>query len=248
MDLGLSGRNAAVAAASRGLGFAAAAALAAEGARVAVCSRDRARIEAAAAAVGPGTVPLVHDVSAVDDAAAFVLEAEAALGGIDILVTNSGGPPVGGFADTEIGAYAEAFDANARSAIAMTQVAVPPMRRQGWGRIVAITTLGVRQPPTNLILSNVARAGLTAFLRTLATTLAADGITVNSVQPGLHDTERLREIFGDDVEHAARGLPPRRLGAPSDFGSVVAFLCSEQANFVNGVALQVDGGTYPGLQ
>lgn len=247
MDLGLTGKRAAVAAASRGLGFATASALAAEGVAVAVCSRDRERIEQAARTIGHDAVPLVHDVSHVDGAAAFVLAAEAALGGVDILVTNSGGPLPGGFADVEIDAYAGAFEANARAAIAMTQVAVPAMRSRGWGRIVAITTLGVRQPAPGLILSNVARAGLTAYLKTLATTLAPDGITVNSVQPGLHDTERLREIYGDNTAQAAAALPPRRLGDPADFGAVVAFLCSTRAGFVNGAALQVDGGSYPGL-
>ncbi|HSJ91918.1 MAG TPA: SDR family oxidoreductase [Ilumatobacter sp.] len=240
MDLGINGRRAAVAAASAGLGFASAKALADEGVTVAICGRDRARIDDAAARIGSNAVPLVADVSTPDGASGFVDDARAALGGVDILVTNAGGPPGGNFAQTPVDAYPAALDLNLMSVVAMCKAAVPAMQEQRWGRIVAITSLSVRQPMAQLILSNTARAGATAFLKTLAREVAGDGITVNSAQPGLHLTDRLEEIYRD-------GLPDRPLGDPADFGQVVAFLCSEQARFTTGVQLHVDGGDYAGL-
>lgn len=248
MDLGIAGRRAAVAAASRGLGFATAAALAAEGVEVAICGRDRGAIEDAARRIG--AVPLVADVSTVDGASGFVHAARDALGGIDILVANAGGPPPGTFASVPVEEYARAFDLNCRGAIAMCAEAVPAMRAQRWGRIVAITSITVRQPAPNLILSNTARAALTAFLKTLAREVAADGVTVNSVQPGFHSTERLAELYGGAGALAglAAAVPAGALGRPEDFGRVAAFLCSEAAGFVTGAAVPVDGGTYAGLQ
>jgi 3-oxoacyl-[acyl-carrier protein] reductase len=239
VDLGIAGRRAAVAAASQGLGFASAAALAAEGVRIAVCSRDKDRIEAAAERIGGGAVPLVADVGTPAGAAGFVEAAREALGGVDVLVTNAGGPRPGTFESTAIESYPEALDLNLMSVVAMCKAAVPEMRERGWGRVVAITSLAVRQPMADLILSNTARAGATGFLKTLAREVAADGVTVNSVQPGRHDTERLRALG-----HHDESAP---IGRPEDFGAVVAFLCSEQANFVTGAAVHVDGGAYAAL-
>jgi 3-oxoacyl-[acyl-carrier protein] reductase len=239
MELGIAGRRAAVAAASQGLGFAVAHALAAEGASVAICSRDEERITAAARRIGERAVPITADVSSEDGGAAFVAAAQDALGGIDILVTNGGGPPAGTFATTPRGEYRRAVEQSCLSAIAMCSAAVPAMRAGGWGRIVAITSIAVKQPIGDLILSNTARAGLTGFLRTLARELAGSGITVNSVLPGLHDTERLRALGHAPGDGA--------VGRPDDLGAVVAFLCSEHARYVTGVALQVDGGAYAGL-
>ena len=241
MDLGIAGKRAAVAASSAGLGFESARALAAEGVRVAMCGRDRDRIEAAAERIGELAVPITCDVSTPAGGTEFVEAAREALGGIDILVTNAGGPPPGTFESTPLDAYPKALDLNLMSVVAMCAGAVPEMREHGWGRVVAITSLSVRQPMAQLILSNTARAGATAFLKTLAREVAADGVTVNSAQPGLHLTDRLREIYRD-------GLPDRPLGDPADFGQVVAFLCSEQARFTTGVQLHVDGGDYAGLQ
>ena len=246
MDLQLEGRRAAVAAASRGLGRACAAALAAEGARVAICGRDRATIEAAAAPAG--LVPIVADVSTVAGASGFVRDARVALGGVDILVANAGGPPPGGFAQvSDPEAYARAFELNALSTIAMCREAVPGMQAQHWGRVVAITSIAVRQPIPGLILSNTARAGVTGFLKTLAREVAHDGVTVNSLQPGIHDTDRMRELAGG-LAAATAGIPAGRAGRPADFGAVCAFLCSAAAGFVTGVALPVDGGADAGLQ
>jgi len=247
MDLSLAGRRAAVAGASAGLGLASARALAAEGAHVAMCSRDRDRIEAAAREIGDGATPIVADVGTVDGATTFVEQAEAALGGIDILVANAGGPPPGTFASTDIDAYRAAVELNLLSVVAMCRASVPAMQARGWGRVVAITSIAVRQPIADLILSNTARSGLTGFLKTLALEVAPDGVTVNSVQPGLHDTDRLRSLHGGTVDALAAAVPTGEVGRPEDFGAVVAFLCADQARFITGAALPVDGGTYRAL-
>ncbi|HYF47447.1 MAG TPA: SDR family oxidoreductase [Acidimicrobiales bacterium] len=249
MDLGLRGRRAAVAAASAGLGLGAAKALAAEGVAVAVCGRNRERVDAAVAQLDEGAVGLVADMADADQAAGFVAEAAERLGGtVDIVVANAGGPPPGTFASTDLDAYRDAVDLNLLSSIAMCRAAVPAMQAQGWGRVVAVTSIGVRQPPPHLMASATARAGLTAFLKVLATEVAADGVTVNSVQPGLHDTERVRQLHGGAApDEVAAGIPVGRIGDADDFGAVVAFLCSEQARFVTGTGLLVDGGAYPGL-
>jgi 3-oxoacyl-[acyl-carrier protein] reductase len=160
--------------------------------------------------------------------------------GIDILVTNAGGPPAGNFASTDVDAYPSAIALNLMSVVAMCKAAVPPMRDRRWGRVVAITSLAVRQPIPELILSNTARAGATGFLKTLAREIAADGVTVNSIQPGLHRTPRVKQLYGDDVEEMD-------LGDPDDFGAIVAFVCSEQAKYLTGAQIHVDGGAYQAL-
>lgn len=247
MNYGIEGRRAAVAAASSGLGLATAKALADEGVTVAICSRSRERIDVAAAEIGPLAVPLVADVSTEAGAAAFVREARDALGGIDILVTNGGGPSPGTFTSTDQAAYRTAIELNCLSAIAMCTEAVPAMRERHWGRVLAITSVGVRQPIPSLILSNVARSGLTAFLKTMAREVAGDGVTVNSLQPGLHDTARIRELHGGAIDATQAGIPAGVIGRPEDFGRVAAFLCSESASFVTGTAIPIDGGAYTGL-
>jgi 3-oxoacyl-[acyl-carrier protein] reductase len=246
MDLGIAGRRAAVAAASKGLGFAVASALVAEGVHVAVCGRHADTIEAAATKLGGETVPIVADVSSVDGATGFVRDARDALGGIDILIANAGGPAPGNFSSVTVDQYLEAFELNCRSTIAMCYEAVPAMREQQWGRVVAITSIAVRQPIPTLILSNTARAGATGFLKTLAREVAADGVTVNSLLPGLHATERVAALHGEDGSPAA-GVPAGVIGDPDDFGQFAAFLCSEPARYVTGTATPVDGGAYAAL-
>jgi 3-oxoacyl-[acyl-carrier protein] reductase len=240
MDLGIAGRRAAVAASSRGLGLAAAKALAAEGAMVAICGRDEVGVDAAAAAVGDECIGLVCDVAGAPGGAAFVEAATGALGGIDILVTNAGGPPSGNFAQTDVDAYPSAIALNLMSVVAMCKAAVPAMQERRWGRVVAITSLAVRQPMPDLILSNTARAGATGFLKTLAREVADEGVTVNSVQPGSHRTERIKELYGDSLDEMT-------IGDPDDFGAIVAFLCSEQAKYLTGAQIHVDGGAYQAL-
>lgn len=248
MDLGIGGRTAAVAAASGGLGLGCARALVAEGVRVAICGRRADAVEQAATTVGGDCVPLVADVGTPDGAAGFVAAAREALGTVDILVANAGGPPAGTFATTTLDAYAEAFDLNCRSTIAMCQEAIPAMRERRWGRVVAITSIGARAPIANLAASSTARAAVTAFLKVTAREVAPDGVTVNSLQPGFHATDRLTSLHDDQGLGAlAASVPTRTLGDADDFGAVAAFLCSEPARFVTGVGLLVDGGAYPGL-
>ncbi len=247
MELGIAGKRAAVAGASAGLGRATAKALAAEGAEVVICGRDRARIEAAAIAIGHGCVPLVCDVSSAEGGAEFVAAAIDALGGIDILVANSGGPPAGTFASTDIDLYQVGIDLNLLSIVGMCKAAIPAMQERKWGRVVAITSVSVRQPIPTLILSNTARAGVTGFLKTVAREVAHDGVTVNSVQPGLHLTGRVTQLYGTTPDAAAMGIPAGVMGDPDDFGHVVTFLCSDHAKFVTGVQMHVDGGAYGGL-
>lgn len=245
MELGIAGKRAAVAAASAGLGYGAAAALVAEGVRVAICGRDAARVRDAADRLGPRAVPLVLDVGTAAGGVAFVEAATEALGGLDILVTNAGGPPPGNFASTALDAYPPALELNLLSVVAMCKAAVPAMQAERWGRVVAITSVAVRQPIPNLILSNTARAGATGFLKTLAREVAADGVTVNSVQPGYHATDRVTALGAPDPK--ALGIPAGVIGDPADFGKVVAFLCSEPARYLTGAHIPVDGGAYAGL-
>jgi 3-oxoacyl-[acyl-carrier protein] reductase len=247
VNLGIAGRRAAVAAASQGLGFGVARALAAEGVQVAMCSRSRDKIEKAAREIGDGAVPVVADVSTAEGASQFVDAARDALGGVDILVPNAPGPPPGNFDSVPLDQYDPAFVLNCLSTVAMCMAAVPAMRQQGWGRVVAITSIAVRQPIPDLILSNTARAGVTGFLKTVAREVARDGVTVNSLQPGLHRTERLTGL-DRDLDEVARSIPAGALGRPDDFGAVAAFLCSDAARYVTGAAIPVDGGAYAGLQ
>ena len=208
----------------------------------------RVRVDEAAARIGHGCVPLVCDVSSAAGGAAFVAAAAEALGGVDIIVANAGGPPPGTFASTDVDLYAPALDLSLLSVVGMCTAGVPAMQERGWGRVVAITSVAVRQPIPTLILSNTARAGVTGFLKTVAHEVAPDGVTVNSVQPGYHDTARMSGLFGGDPDFAALGVPAGVLGVPADLGAVVAFLCGDQAKFVTGVQLHVDGGSYAGLQ
>jgi 3-oxoacyl-[acyl-carrier protein] reductase len=246
MDLGISGRRAAVAGGSAGLGFGVAQALVSEGVQVAICGRDPERLRAAASRLGDSAVAIRADVSTLEGARSFVADAGARLGTLDILVPNAGGPPAGGFADTSSDRYLDAFVLNCGSVIAMCEAAIPAMCAQRWGRVVVITSIAVRQPKPGLILSNTARSGVTAFLRTVAREVAGDGVTVNSLQPGFHDTDRLRGL-GGDLDAMAASIPAGRLGDPADFGAVAAFLCSEPAGFLTGAAIQIDGGEYQGL-
>ena len=245
MNLGIKKRCAAVAGASAGLGFATAKALTEEGVRVAICGRNEAKLHEAALLIG--AVPIVADVGNRAGAESFIEEAYDGLGGLDILVANAGGPKAGTFESTTIDDYPHALELNLLSTVAMCTRAIPHMRENGWGRVVAITSIAVRQPIPNLILSNTARSGLTGFLKTLALEVAGDGITVNSLQPGFHLTDRLEGLHGDGIEELARSIPTGEIGRPEDFGAVAAFLCSEQAKFITGAAIPVEGGTYRAL-
>jgi 3-oxoacyl-[acyl-carrier protein] reductase len=222
--------------------------LAAEGAAVAIVARSPERLAAAAETCEGDVVQVVADVSSPDDVEAMVAGATARLGEIDILIANAGGPPPGNFSDTDFAAYEPALRLNLLSTVAMCTAVVPGMRRRRWGRVVAITSIAVREPNDRLILSNTARAGVTGFLKTLAREVAADGVTVNSLQPGLHETDRLQSVYGADLPKVAADIPTGTLGDPADFGRIAAFLCSDSAKFVTGAAIPIDGGASHGLQ
>lgn len=247
MDLGLEGRKAAVAAASAGLGFATAQALVNEGVTVAICGRDEDRIKVAAARLGRRAIPLVADVGSAQGGREFIDRASQALGtSPDILVANAGGPPRATLDDASLEDYRNALELNLLSTISMCQAALPGMRAQGWGRILAITSVVVKQPASHLILSNTARAGVHGFLKTTARHVAPDGVTVNALMPGGHATDRIKALYGDGPQ-AADNIPVGRLGRPEEFGAVAAFLCSNQAAYVTGTGLPIDGGGYQGL-
>lgn len=262
MDLGLSGRPALVAAGSRGLGRAVALALAEEGARVAICARDaealsRTRDEIAEA-TGATVEAIPADVSQEQDARRFVRDGAGALGGCQILVANAGGPPPGRFDDFTDDDFQAAFDLLFFSTIRMVREALPLMREAGYGRIVVVGSLAVKQPLANLMLSNAVRTAVVSWARTLADEVGPDGITVNAVLPGRLMTDRVRSLLEGDASGAGRSvdehraqveasIPLRRIGDPRDLGDLVAYLCSERASYLTGCAIQVDGGLYRGL-
>ena len=248
MDLGLKGRRALVTGASSGLGLACARALAAEGVSVAIAARSAERLAAAAADIDGEVVQIVADMSSPEGVAGLLVYAHEAFSEIDILVANAGGPPAGNFTDTDIALYEPALRLNLLSTVELCKALVPEMQARAWGRVLAITSISVRQPIDRLILSNTARAGLTGFLKTLAGEVAGDGVTVNSLQPGSHATDRLRTVYGDDLAAVTAGIPAGRLGDPADFGRIAAFLCSDSARFITGAAIPIDGGASQGLQ
>ena len=245
MDLGLQGKRAAVAAGSVGLGFAVAKALAHEGVRVCICGRNPGTLRTRAGEIG--AVPIVADLDDLRQARTFVRQSSTEVGGLDILVLNSGGPPIGSFDSSEFADYETALRGSFLSAVEMCREAVPSMKLLGWGRILASTTLAVRQPRPGNIMSGLARAGLTSFLKTLSFEVASCGITLNSLQPGLHQTARLVQLYGKGVGELAAGVPVKTLGQPDDFGQVAAFLCSDQARFITGTSLPIDGGLHSGI-
>ena len=244
MDLALTGKRALITGGSSGLGLATAKALAEEGVEVIVASRNPERLQST------GLAYVVADVSKPDEVADLVRETTSRLGGIDILIANAGGPPPGNFSSTPLDAYETALRLNLTSIVSLCQAVVPGMREAKWGRIIAITSYSVREPIAHLILSNTARAGATAFLKTLSREIASDNITVNTLQPGLHLTDRLAQLYPDQraIDAAAMSVPARALGHPADFGHVAAFLCSEHAKYITGVSIPVDGGALHGLQ
>lgn len=235
MDLGLNGRVAVVTAASKGLGRSAARALATEGAKVVLNARSTDVLEDLAATMDDAIV-VPGDITDPSLPAQLVDAALERWGRIDIVVANAGGPPTGRALEVDDEAILDAVNANLLASIRLARAAFPHMREQHWGRICFIASMSVRQPIRDLALSNMARTGLWAWTKTAAQDLAEDRITVNLAAPGLHATDRL-------IERGVTG----RTGDSADFGQVVAFLCSEQANFINGTAIGVDGGAVTGL-
>jgi 3-oxoacyl-[acyl-carrier protein] reductase len=244
MDLGLAGRVALVTGASKGLGRAIAAGLVAEGARVAVSSSSRERIESAASSLG--AAPFVHDSTDLDDAPRLVADVESELGPIDVLVCNTGGPPGGsdalGFTREQ---WQQAYTNLVLGPMALIEAVVPGMRSRGFGRVLNVVSAGAREPIPNLMLSNAHRISMINAFKTLARQVAAEGVTFNSVLPGRIDTDRIIELNGsrEAAEAAARAqIPARRLGTVEEFAAVAVFLCSARASYVTGETVVVDGG------
>lgn len=257
MDLALRDRCAIVCAASKGLGRATATSLAREGARVVICGRTAGTLEAAAAeirsATGRDVVPIVADVARADDVERLVSQSAQALGAIDILVTNTGGPKSALFESLTDDDWVAAIDSLLMSVIRLSRGVIPHMRRRGGGRMIFVTSVSVKQPIEALALSNALRGGLTGLAKTLALELASDNILVNCVAPGYTRTDRVVELAeaaasreNTTVEvvqkRTEQMIPLRRLATLEEFGDVVAFLASGKASYVTGTTLQIDGG------
>jgi 3-oxoacyl-[acyl-carrier protein] reductase len=267
MKLGLEARRALVCGSSSGLGRAIALELAREGARVVICSRSEGRLARARAemirelsgdAEGAGDPEArihaaVADLSTSAGRTGAVEAARAAFGGVDILVTNTGGPPSGPHDAHDLAAWRAAYEGLLESVVELTGLVLPGMKAQGWGRIVNVTSISVKQPVEGLILSNTLRAGVTGFARTVANEVAAHGITVNNVLPGYTRTERLEELAAAGAARSGKSpeeifasweaqTPAGRLGEPRELAALATFLSSERAGFITGQSVAVDGG------
>jgi 3-oxoacyl-[acyl-carrier protein] reductase len=245
VDLGISERTALVMGASRGLGRAIAAALAREGARVAIASRSAEALTDAASKIEGKVQSFEADTASIARLSALPSEVEEQLGPIDILVTNTGGPPLGGALDHDLAEWQSAYTSLVLAPRVLVEAVVPGMRTRHWGRIVNVGSSSTREPIPGLSLSNVHRAAAVGFFKTLAAEVAADGITVNTVATGMFATERLADTSGslDSAQEAAKHrVPAGRLGDPAEYGDLVAFLCSERAAYLTGAVIPLDGG------
>ena len=257
MDLGLTGKVALVCGSSKGLGKATAKCLAQEGASVILCSSNPANLEKARQDIQKDTkanvTALAANLSDQKDVSRLINDLFEKFDHLDILVNNTGGPPPAQFEELTVENWREAYEAMFISAVTLTKSVLPGMKAQQWGRILNITSIAVKQPVENLILSNSIRAGITGFARTLANEVAPFGITVNNILPGFTRTERLVSLAEEAAERAGispeeayqawiKDIPMRRLGEPEEFGSMVTFLASERAAYVTGMSITVDGG------
>ncbi len=256
MDFGIRGKVALVAASSRGLGRAVAEELGREGARLMLCARGEASLRAAhdeLEAAGVEVHSLAADLGDSGGVDRVVASATERFGPIEILVTNTGGPPAGPFESHSDGDWERAIQQNLSSVVRLTRAVLPGMRERGWGRIVNVTSIAVKQPVDGLILSNSVRAAVTGLARTLANEVASAGITVNNVMPGYTRTERLEQLaqtLGEASGKGAHGaledwssqIPMARVGEPAEFAAMVAFLCSARASYITGTSIPVDGG------
>jgi 3-oxoacyl-[acyl-carrier protein] reductase len=245
VKLGLENRVALVMGASRGIGRAIAAALAREGAKVAIASRSAEKLAEAATEIGDGVTSFEADTSDLDRLSALPGEVEAKLGSIEVLVLNSGGPPFGGALDHGLDDWESAYRSLVLAPRLLAGAVVPGMRERGWGRIVNVGSSSTREPIPGLNLSNAHRMAAVGFLKTLSHEVAADGITVNTVATGRFATERLADASGSlaGAEEAAKTeVPAARLGLPEEYGDLVAFLCSDRAAYITGTVIPIDGG------
>ena len=262
MDLGIRGKVALVAAASQGMGRATALTLAREGCKVAICARSQGPLDAAADSLGKETgaeiLAFRADMARAADIGAFVNAATVSFGGIDLLVMNAGGPPTGLLEALTEDQWSQAYELTFQSTVRLARACVPSMRSRGGGSIVAITSISVKQPIENLILSNTMRAAVIGLVKTLARELAADHIRVNAVAPGWIATDRLMELmrvrserekrrFEDIVAEGIAEVPLGRFGEPQEVADFIAFLLSDRAAYLTGNIVQVDGGLYRGI-
>jgi len=262
MDLGLQGRVAMVLASSKGLGRAIALGFAREGARVTICARGQEALDETKRQIedetGVGILALTLDVSLRESHTKLVEETLSRFGQIDVLVNNSGGPPAGNPLTLPDSSWQEALDLNLLSTVFMTKEVIPHMMPRRWGRVINLTSYSVKQPVDSLVLSNMARAGVVGFAKTLASELAPHNITVNNICPGVFSTDRHHELargraqkLGIDLEEylaqQASSIPVKRFGEPAELADLVVFLSSERASYITGTTLQIDGGLVRGL-
>jgi len=262
MDLGLKNRVALVAASSQGIGRATAEAFGAEGCRVAMCARNRQTLQAAAETIRKQyNTEVIAEAFDVTDAAAvksFVTDVAEKFGGVDICVTNAGGPPAKGFLDATLEEWQLALEMNFLSTVYFAREVIPHMQRKHWGRIVTITSITTKQPVTDLVLSNAARAAVVGLVKSLANEFGKDGILVNNVGPGFTATDRLKELAkvrasssGKSEQQIFEGwaadAPLQRLGEPREVAETIVWLASERASYITGQTVLVDGGMYKGL-
>jgi 3-oxoacyl-[acyl-carrier protein] reductase len=245
VDLGIKGRTALVMAASRGIGKGIAAALAREGARVAISSRSEEALRAAAEEIGGDVRVFPADTGDLARVRELPGEVSGAIGPVEILVANTGGPPGGGALDNSLEEWESAFRSLVLAPRILIEEVLPGMREQSWGRIVNVSSSSIREPLPGLALSNANRMAALGLLKTLAGEVAGDGITVNTVATGMFATDRAVARHGsmDQAEAAARErIPAGRLGRPEEYGDLVAFLCSERAAYLTGTVIPLDGG------
>jgi 3-oxoacyl-[acyl-carrier protein] reductase len=262
MNLGLKDRVALIAASSQGIGRATAEAFAAEGCRVAMCARNQQILQAAAEKIREQySVEVFTQAFDVTDAAAvsrFVAAVVAKFGGVDICVTNAGGPPAGGFLAATLDEWQRALDANFLSTVYFAREVIPHMQRKRWGRIITLTSITTKQPVTDLVLSNAVRAAVVGLVKSLANEFGKDGILVNNVAPGFTATDRLKELAKsrasasgkseqEILEGWAADAPLKRLGDPREVAETIVWLASERASYITGQTVLVDGGVYKGL-
>jgi 3-oxoacyl-[acyl-carrier protein] reductase len=258
VNLGLDDKVALVCGASRGLGRAIADELAAEGASVAVCSRDPDNLAECADEIGPEVFACPADLAVPGEGTRVVRAAEERFGRVDVLVANTGGPPAGTHDTLTLEDWDRATALLLRSAVELASAALPGMKERGWGRILIVTSVAVKQPVDNLILSNSLRAAVTGYAKTLAREVAQDGITVNTILPGYTATERVKEVNRADAEREGiaveevqarleASIPMGRLAEPEEFAALAVFLASERASYITGGSFAVDGGWLRGL-
>jgi 3-oxoacyl-[acyl-carrier protein] reductase len=238
MDLGLKDRVAVVAASSKGLGKAVALGLAAEGAKLAICSRGQEELQRTASEIPTEVLAQVVDVTVEAEVRSFIESTKRKFGRIDICVTNAGGPPARRFEETSAGDWRSAVDLNFMSTLHFARAVLPVMKEQRWGRLIAISSVAVLQPVDGLILSNAARSAVRGLVKSLSSEYAPFNVLVNNVCPGYTATERLLKL---DV-HPEAQIPLGRVGTPLEFANLVVFLASERASYITGVSIPVDGG------